>query len=71
MDFWSQNGAKLAPKSDQKSMSTSEGDFSISFVFPKEKQSYWRSKGSKLGGKFDQKSIKNGSQNGMHLGMDF
>ena len=26
--FWSQNGAKLAPKSDRKSMSTSKGRFS-------------------------------------------
>ena len=37
VDFWSQNEAKLGPKWDQKSMWTSNGDFSKNLVFPKEK----------------------------------
>ena len=47
VDFWSQNEAKLGPKWDQKSMWTSNGDFSKNLVFLMEKQSFLESKGSK------------------------
>ena len=71
MDFWCQNGGKLAPKWDQKLMFTWEGDFS--------KIVLWLQRGLDFSGSgglsWEQKSIKNrsknGIQDGMHLGIDF
>ena len=62
--FGCQNGAKLAPKWDLKSMLFSKGVFSKKIIFPNEKSRFLRSKGWKLGAKTDQKSIKKGSQHG-------
>ena len=66
-DFWSQNGAKLAPKSNQKSISTSKSDF-VKIV----REHDFRGSG---GRSWDPKSIKNrsknGIENGRHLGIDF
>ena len=71
MDFWCQNGRKLAPTWDQKLMFNWEGDFS--------KIVLWLQRGLDLSGSggpsWEQKSIKNrsknGIQDGMHLGIDF
>ena len=71
VDFWCQNGGKLAPKWDQKLMFTWEGDFS--------KIVLWLQRGLDFSGSggpsWEQKSIKNrsknGIQDGMHLGIDF
>ena len=38
---------------------------------PMKNQQFWGPEVSKLGRKFNQKSIKNGSENDMHLGIDF
>ena len=57
VDFGTQNGTKLDPKWDQKSISTSTCEFSKIIEKPKENQYFWGSKGSKLGPKIDQKSI--------------
>ena len=71
VDFWCQNGGKLAPKWDQKLMFTWEGDFS--------KIVLWLQRGLDFSGSggpsWEQKPIKNrsknGVQDGMHLGIDF
>ena len=56
IDFGSQNGAKLAPKLDQKSMSTSEGDFSKKTFFFERKSKVF---GDPRGRSWDENSIKN------------
>ena len=65
MDFWCQNGGKLAPKWDQKLMFTWEGDFS--------KIVLWLQRGLDFSGSWGP-SIKNRSKNvvqdGMLLGID-
>ena len=58
VNFGCQNEAKLNPKCNQKSMLTSNGDFSKNLVFPLEKQRFLRSNRFKLGAKIHQKSIK-------------
>ena len=71
VDFWCQNGGKLATKWDQKLMFTWEGDFS--------KIVLWLQRGLDFSGSggpsWEQKSIKNrsknGVQDGMYLGIDF
>ena len=52
-------------------MLTPKGVFSKNNSFPSEKIGFFGSKASKLRAKTDQKSIKNGVQDGMHLGIDF
>ena len=55
--FWCQNGAKLAPTWDRKSMLTSKGDFQKSLFFQ------WKNKFclDPVGRSWEQKSIKNSS----------
>ena len=57
LDFWCQNGGKLAPKWDQKLMFTWEDDFS-KIVLAAAGARFFRIWGSKLGAKIDQKSIE-------------
>ena len=56
--FWMENEAKLAQKSDQKSMSTSKGRFYKSTYKANKILMIFDVRGSKLGAKIDKKSIK-------------
>ena len=78
IDFWSDfNGflerkwRLVGTKIDEQSMQIAKSDFLKNRALPAAGARFFRIWGSKLGGKFDQKSMKNGSQNGMHLGIDF
>ena len=64
MDFGRQNGAKLAPKTHQKSFSTSEGPFYKKCCKTNEVECFFGCRGPKLGPKIDQKSIKKRKQKG-------
>ena len=64
---WSQVGIKIGSKIDV----NFERRFFKNLALPPAGAQFFRIWGSKLGGKFNQKSMKNGSQNGMHLGIDF
>ena len=56
--FFIQNGGKLRPKIDQKSMSTSKGDFLKNRALPAAGARFFKIRGSKLGAKIDQKSVQ-------------
>ena len=64
---WSQVGIKIGSKIDV----NFERRFFKNLALPPAGAQFFKIWGSKLGGNFDQKSMKNGSQNGMHLGIDF
>ena len=69
-DFWSKNGANLAPKWDRKSMLTWKADFSKIVLSLQRGLDF-----SDLGGRsWDEKATKklskNGNQDGRHLGID-
>ena len=72
MDLGRQNAAKLAPKSYQKSFSTSKGDFLKKLRFSLRKNNDFEGSG---GRSWEPKSIKNQSKNvinlGRHLDIDF
>ena len=64
IDFGCQNGAKLAPKWGQKSMSTSKGVFFTKRTLAAAGARSAGSRGSKMGTKMDQKSSKKWGQKG-------
>ena len=61
MDFWCQNGGKLAPKWDQKLMFTWEGDFSKIVLWLQRGLDFSGSGGSS----WEQKTIKDRCQNAL------
>ena len=71
MDFGCQNGAKLAPKWDQKSMFTWKGDFSKIVLWLQRGLDFSGSGGPSWEQKSTKNRSKNGVQDGMHLGIDF
>ena len=66
--FWRQNGAKLAPKSHQKSIPTSKGDVLKKPYFPSGKTMILKVLGVQVGTK---NRSKNEAEMGLALGIDF
>ena len=69
--FWYQNGAKLAPKWDQKSMFTWKGDFSKIVLWLQQGLDFSGSVGPSWEQTSTKNRLKNGAQDGMHLGIGF
>ena len=70
VDFWCQNGGKLAPKWDQKLMFTWEGDFSKIVLWLQRGLDFSGSGDSSWEQKLNKNRSKNGVQDGMDLGID-
>ena len=71
VDFGRQNGGKLAPKSNEKSMWTATGEFLKNLVFHQENNDFEGSGGSKINDKFNKNRLKNEAENEMALVVDF
>ena len=70
MNFGRENGAKLVPKWDQKSMSTWKGDFSKIVLSLQQGFNFSSSVGPSWKQTSTENRSKNGAQDGMHLGID-